>query len=249
MKQMKVRDLTLGDGIPKICVPVIARTYSELVSSLKTLKTGSFDLVEFRADYYSEEEAPALFAVRDAAGNRPVIYTIRTEEEGGEAGISDDQYAERILASVPWADLVDIQLGRVLSREGKEGLHSDLVSRVHASGAKVVLSWHDFEKTPGEEVLVEKMCRMAAEGCDIAKIAVMPRGRRDVCALLNASVEMLEKDLCPFITISMGDLGKMTRMAGAFSGSCVTFGAACGTSAPGQINADTLRKILSLLQP
>ena len=140
MKQIRVRNLVLGDGIPKICVPVIAHTYSELEHSLGEIRKSSFDLVEFRADFYFEEEEPALEAVRSAAGDRPVLYTIRTNEEGGEISIDDDLYRERNLAAARFADLVDVQLGRISRRAGDRVIHSDLVQQLHAAGAGVVLS-------------------------------------------------------------------------------------------------------------
>ena len=89
---------------------------------------------------------------------------------------------------------------------------------------------------------------MQDEGCDIAKIAVMPNSRQDVLTLMEASVEMLEHTArCPFVTMSMGTIGKVTRVAGAFTGSCMTFGTAGAMSAPGQVPSDSLSQILRAL--
>ena len=248
MKTVRVRDLVLGDGIPKICVPLIARTRSELEDALQVLKDSCFDLVEFRADYYCEEEAPALRAIRGAVGLKPVLYTIRTGEEGGQVWIDDKLYRERILAAASLSDLVDLQFERIRAYARNDGVNRDLVSMVRALGAKVLISWHDFDKTPEKEELLEKMCAMQRAGCDIAKIAVMPKTRKDVFALMEASVEMLElRAECPFIALSMGSLGKVTRTAGAFTGSCITFGTAGASSAPGQIPSGLLREILNVL--
>lgn len=249
MKTVKVRDLVLGDGIPKICVPVIAHTYRELERSLEETARSSFDLVEFRADFYFEEEAPALSRIREAVGGKPILYTLRTMEEGGEIEISDSQYQDRILRAAQTADLVDIQLGRLHVQTDNRQLHSHLPALVHEKGAKVILSWHDFDRTPKKTEIVQKLCAMQREGCDIAKIAVMPVTRQDVFELMEASVEMLEQKAgCPFITMSMGNLGKVTRAACAFTGSCISFGTAGQMSAPGQIPSDLLRVMLQSLQ-
>lgn len=249
MKTVKVRNLVLGDGIPKICVPVIAHTYSELERSLEELVRSSFDLAEFRADFYFEEEEQALSRIREAAGGRPVLYTLRTKEEGGEIEISDDLYRDRILKAAQMTDLVDIQLERLHVQSDNRKLHSNLPALVHEEGAKVIFSWHSFERTPKKHEIVEKLCTMQREGCDIAKIAVMPNSRQDVFELMEASVEMLEqKAECPFITMSMGNLGKVTRAACAFTGSCISFGTAGQMSAPGQIPSDLLRTILQSLE-
>lgn len=250
MKAVKVRDLVLGDGIPKICVPVIAHTYQELVRSLDRIRKSPFDLVEFRADFYFEEEAGALETLREAVGSCPILYTIRTEEEGGEIEISDDEYRQRNLAAASMADLVDLQLGRLHAEGGNRQLHSDLVDRIHEAGAKVVLSWHDFGGTPGAGQIVKKLVLMQEEGCDISKAAVMPNSRKDVCALMEASAVMLEgKADRPFITLAMGEVGTVTRMACAFTGSCISFGTAGSSSAPGQIPAGKLRRIFDVTAP
>ena len=248
METVRVRDMVLGDGSIKICVPVIAHTYSELESVLKSLEGGSYDLLEFRADFYFEEESRALAAVRQASGGRPILYTIRTMEEGGEIEISDDMYRERILEACVMADMADVQLSRLHAENKNRQLHSDLVDRLHEMDVKVVVSWHDFDRTPKKEVLLEKACTMEKEGCDIAKIAVMPHSRRDVLTLMDVSVQKAEGLVnCPFITMSMGTIGKVTRAACAFTGSCITFGTQGATSAPGQISSQSLREMLRVL--
>ena len=248
METVRVRDLVLGDGTVKICVPVIAHTRDELVRSLETVEESPFDMLEFRADFYFEKEEEALAMIRRTAGNRPVLYTIRTSEEGGEIGISDETYRERNLAAAPFVDLADIQYARLHMEGGNPFPGSDLPSKLREKGVKVVLSWHDFAKTPKKDVLVQKMMKMQKEECDLIKIAVMPNSREDVLSLMGASVEMAErKAVRPFITMAMGTLGRVTRAACALTGSCVSFGTAGTMSAPGQISAGALRQMLRVL--
>ena len=95
MNPITVRDLVLGDGNPKICVPVVAHTASELDAALDVIDLQSCDLVEFRADFYFEDDLYALNRIRERMGERPVIYTIRTKEEGGEIEIPElSEYLE-----------------------------------------------------------------------------------------------------------------------------------------------------------
>ncbi len=92
------------------------------------------------------------------------------------------------------------------------------------------------------------MKQMFLRGCDIAKIAVMPKSSADVLALLGATEEM--KQLfpnCPVITMSMGRLGMVSRLCGETFGSALTFGSAARASAPGQVPALELRRTLELL--
>ena len=89
---------------------------------------------------------------------------------------------------------------------------------------------------------------MKALGADLPKYAVMPRTPGDVLALLAATWEA-SSEIGPVITMSMGELGKITRAEGGVFGSCLTFGAGLNASAPGQIDAENLRAILEDLQP
>lgn len=248
MNEITVRDLVLGDGVPKICVPVVAHTAAELDAALNAIEPQTCDLVEFRADFYFEEDIPALLKIRERMGNRPIIYTIRTKEEGGEIEIAEDEYEARNLAAAPYIDMADIQLGRLHMKLQNETLHSRIIPKLQEKGVRVICSWHDFAKTPDAAVLIRKITTMQEEGCDISKIAVMPRDRADVAELIFASLEMRDTYADrPFITMSMGNLGKITRAAGSFTGSCITFGMAGKGSAPGQIPAAELSQMLKIL--
>ena len=139
MNPITVRDLVLGDGNPKICVPVVAHTAQELEAALDAIDLQSCDLVEFRADFYFEEDLHALSRIRERIGERPILYTIRTKEEGGEIEIPEDVYEARILAAAPYTDLADIQLGRLHTKMSNKALHSRSSARGMISQARRTL--------------------------------------------------------------------------------------------------------------
>lgn len=245
-----VRDLILGAGIPKICIPVVAADIEELQKQTVHILENRPDLVEWRADYYAEVEKPgrleeALTILRKQLGNTPILFTFRTKEEGGERSLLPEAYVrlnERA-AETQMADLVDIEWNR-----GKE-LAQKLIHAVQVRGCRAVCSFHDFQKTPESEQLLRILCRMQEIGADITKAAVMPCSRRDVLRLLDVSIRMEEQYADrPYITMAMGRLGMITRMAGALDGSAVTFASSGHASAPGQIDARLMAEILPLLQ-
>ena len=83
---------------------------------------------------------------------------------------------------------------------------------------------------------------------DITKMAVMPQSEEDVLELLSATVQMkLHKADRPFVTMSMGKLGVISRASGSFSGSAITFGTVGKASAPGQIPCGILSQMLEAL--
>ena len=76
----------------------------------------------------------------------------------------------------------------------------------------------------------------------------MPQNADDVVRLLKLTNDMKQKyPTLPVVTMSMGALGVVSRMAGEIFGSCITFGAVGETSAPGQIPADQLEHILGII--
>ena len=138
-------------------------------------------------------------------------------------------------------DLVDVELF-----SGDEVVRQ-IVACAHKTGVATVGSSHDFHQTPPEEEIVSRLERMATLGCDIAKIAVMPQNPRDVLTLLSATERMhSEHPEVPIITMSMGQLGMVSRLCGEVFGSALTFGAAGQASAPGQAPVQKLRQVLNL---
>lgn len=110
------------------------------------------------------------------------------------------------------------------------------------------MSNHDFDKTPPKEEIVSRLVKMQEYGADITKIAVMPNTEEDVLILLDGSLEMKKgKADRPFIAISMGSLGMISRISGELFGSCMTFAAAGNASAPGQLNAEYMKVFLNRL--
>ena len=122
-----------------------------------------------------------------------------------------------------------------------------IAGHAHAEGLPVVGSYHDFEGTPAAEEMAARLQRMAALGADVCKIAVMPHSRRDVAGLMAACAQADDELTQPVIAIAMGTLGTATRICGEAMGSCLTFGTAGEASAPGQVDAKTLRQALKMV--
>lgn len=126
-----------------------------------------------------------------------------------------------------------------------EEIYHGSISHAHSSGAVVVCSSHDFQKTPDKNELISRMVKMQQVGADLPKVAVMPHDSTDVLTLLAATVDMKNKYFAtPIITISMGKLGIVSRLCGELFGSAMTFASAGDSSAPGQIGLDVVNAVL-----
>lgn len=250
-KTVKIRNIVLGEGRPKICVPVTGVQYEDIVDQMEKIY-GDYreiaDIIELRIDFYenvfdNEKLTELLKNVRQAVNDMALLLTFRSKKEGGEKDISAEKYTMLIKNVIDsgMVDAVDV-----------EAFFDDNILRdisVYARERNVVIiaSNHDFDKTPEKAEIVERLKIMEKEGADIAKIAVMPQSKKDVLTLISALCEADESLEIPVIAISMGKLGAVSRVAGEVFGSCLTFGVADKTSAPGQIEARELKKVLELL--
>ena len=101
---------------------------------------------------------------------------------------------------------------------------------------------------PADEAMLARLRAMADAGADIAKLAVTPRGPRDVARLLGVTARAGEELDVAVATMSMGPLGAVSRLSGAVFGSALTFATAGGApSAPGQLPIDRVRAVLDIL--
>ena len=161
--------------------------------------------------------------MRNVIGETALLFTFRTAKEGGEKAIETDVYValnERAAKSGQ-VDFVDVE-----AFTGETAV-KQIIETAHATGVKVVASNHDFHKTPAQEEIVSRLCKMQELGADIPKIAVMPQNKKDVLTLLSATREMSEEHADrPIITMSMAGTGVISRLCGEVFGSALTFGAA-----------------------
>lgn len=245
---INIGNVVLGKGLAKICIPVVGQDEEKISKELDLMAGLDFDVVEFRldcfdgfADYTRLEGVIELIRKRL---NKPIILTFRTKKEGGRVDLSDGEYLDMIeeFINKKLAEAVDIEYMRDQDRL------LDLVSLAKAKGVTVILSNHEFSYSPAREEIVARLEDMINMGADVAKIALMPTCPDDVLNLLGATSQVKSKhpdqDL---ITVSMGQMGSISRLAGGVFGSDMTFASALEESAPGQISAQKMRDILKVL--
>ncbi|MFB4474297.1 type I 3-dehydroquinate dehydratase [Oceanobacillus caeni] len=249
MTTVKVKNITIGEGMPKICVPIVGETVEKIVEEAKYLTTLEADVVEWRVDFFEQVEdinqvKEALKKIRKRLPQTPIIFTFRSLREGGQKEISTSYYMElnRIMVQTGQVDMIDVEL----FNDEKDVKH--LIDVAHDHHVYVIISNHDFHKTPNKEEIVARLRKGQELGGDIPKIAVMPKNTADVLTLLDATREMKEHYADrPIITMSMAGKGVISRLAGEIFGSALTFGAAKKASAPGQVAVNELKNTLSLL--
>jgi len=249
IKTVQVRNVVFGEGMPKVCVPLVGKNDEAIRGELALLKDIAFDVVEWRMDHHQEVEnvekmIQTVTMIREDLGEIPLLATFRTKKEGGERVVGQDYYVQlnKAMIASGYIDLLDVELF------SGDDLVKELVNEAHQQGVKIVMSNHDFEKTPTQQEMISRLCKMQKLDADLPKIAVMPQNADDVLALLNATNQMVANYADrPIITMSMGKLGLISRLSGGIFGSSLTFGAAQTASAPGQIAATELRHVLEVI--
>lgn len=241
---IKAGSLLIGDKIPKICVPVVENNHDDILKMAEAIYKSTADMAEWRVDFYKDFHDidavnKTLMCIKEILREKPLLFTFRTAHEGGKEDISCEEYSILLKEAAVNVDMVDIEVYRFADID-------KLISFVKKS-AIVVGSYHDFNKTPETDEIINRLKYMDSVGVDIPKIAVMPNCKMDVIRLMEASLRAKEILNKPVITMSMSNIGLISRVAAEITGSSVTFGCIGTPSAPGQIEVSTLREIMDIV--
>lgn len=247
-QSVQIGKLVLGEGIPKICVPIVGRTEEEVLELAADIVKHEPDIIEWRIDFLpdvlnTEKTLGTLKKLKAVLKEIPLLVTFRTKGEGGEQSVSVEEYIglyERIMETQS-AEAIDVEAFF------SEKILETLSERAHRYGVKVVASNHDFAATPQGEELQRRLHFMQESGADVAKIAVMPQNQADVLTLLSVTEAIAGEGRTPVITMAMGGKGMVSRILGENFGSCLTFAMVGKASAPGQIPIGQLRTLLDTI--
>lgn len=245
---LRIRDLEFGGEKPLFCIPIVPRDTADLIIQGEAAHNLNPDLIEWRADFLSNQTSSSLLenarSLRKIARSEAIIFTLRAKEEGGAQQLPQSERRSLIEAVLRSGliDLVDLELA------SDDSFLNHLMQTARECSVPVILAFHAFDSTPESDQLLSKIGSMASLGASIAKIAVMPRTPEDVVRLLQvtASARRLYPNL-PLITMSMGALGSITRVAGFLFGSDMSFALGKSASAPGQIPMEDARKITEMI--
>jgi 3-dehydroquinate dehydratase/shikimate dehydrogenase len=218
--------------LSRICVSLTEETTAAVVDRMAALEPVA-DLFEVRADFLRDPDLPALIRAR----RKPILFTCRPENEGGRWPDADAEGRRRLLAQAARLgfDLVDLEL-----RAG----FADVAAA--KSGLGLVVSHHDFEKTPAN--LEAIYSRAAQAGADVVKIAVHARSIGDLGRLL-AFARRHARGRRPgrpaVVALAMGPLGTASRILGGRWGAPFTFASPERglEAAPGQLPARALAEV------
>ncbi len=232
---VKIGSVDLSEG-----TAVVAVISDYPVEQAKAALLRGADILEIRLDLLGIKDTKS--ALEMIAGlkeeiNLSCIATNRLPVDGGKWEGPEEKRIQLLLDILPVVDAVDVELAALPDQRDK------LISTAHGLGKTVIVSHHDFNGTPPIEKIKE-MLEMAWQcGGDIAKFAAKANSPADTMNLLRVTHEATR----PVCMISMGDLGKHTRVTAPFYGSVLTYGSIGEAVAPGQLNIAELKRTMKVL--
>lgn len=241
--------MAIKKNYPLICIPVTGTTSQAILEEVKEIIELKPDLIEWRVDFFENvmETQNVLKMIEDirTLTDLPLLFTIRSAHEGGEEiQLSESEKIELMVTVCQEADI------QYIDYETKnDAVDIEKLSKAAKGKAiKLILSYHNFKQTPDDTFLHETANEAVAKGADIVKFALMPQTKADVYQVLTFTQNLKERLDIPIITMSMGELGALTRVIGWAYGSMLSFAVGVASSAPGQVSAVKLKQVIQETQ-
>jgi 3-dehydroquinate dehydratase type I len=224
-----------------ICISIVPGTNEEALSLLSKALPAA-DLVELRIDRIEKPDLPMLLY----AGKKRILVTNRRREEGGFFASCEDERIRLLVEAVNLgACLVDVEAGTSAAGVGRLG------GAIRAKGGKtrLIVSHHDMQGTPTRRTLEGRLKACRLLGADIVKIVTLANTVEDNLRVLEIIPQALGlgQDIIAFC---MGEKGRLSRVAAPLLGSCISYASLeeGAESAPGQLTADQMRRVLRILE-
>lgn len=221
----------------KLVVSVMPKSLEE-AQGIDAMRYIDADIIEWRADFLPKEAilqvAPAIF---EKFAGRELLFTLRTRAEGGEIDLDSAEYVQII------KDVAQLYQPEYLDFE--YFAHKDVFEQM-LDFPNLVLSYHNFQETPDN--MMEILSELTSLTPKVVKVSVMAHTAQDVLDLMNFTRGF--KTLNPeqeYVTISMGKVGKVSRITSDVTGSSWSFASLDAASAPGQISLSNMVKIREIL--
>jgi len=234
---MLIGTVELGK-VPRV---VLATDDENLKSKLERARLLGIDLVEARVDLLKEPTENRVRTFLDVVADYG-FYAVSTVRPVWEGGAFRGDESERLslfelLVKHPATGAVDVEL------------RSEILPEVRAMARQerkpLIVSYHDFEKTPGESEIEELFGKAVEAGADLVKLAFTGKSHDDAARVCSTLFKFKE----PKVFMVMGEAGKFTRVVGFSFGSLLTYTFFGKPVAPGQIEAERLVSLLKEFYP
>jgi 3-dehydroquinate dehydratase-1 len=218
----------------KTCVSIAETTPKKLNQTLKIALRKS-DYVEIRFDFLKAEQIPQVLenVKKDL---KKIVCTLRPKTEGGKF---DGNERERISILKLIAEYNPFLLDVEFNTMKKE---KSLVKYLKTTKTNLLISGHDFKKTPNITELKKKLNQMSKYSSNV-KIVTTAKTTDDSTRVLQL---YNKKGKINLIAFAMGDSGRISRILSLYLGSPYAYVSLGKPIAPGQFSVDEVKKIINL---
>ncbi|MCJ8306281.1 MAG: type I 3-dehydroquinate dehydratase [Nitrosopumilus sp.] len=218
----------------KTCVSIAEKTPQKLKQVLKIALKKS-DYVEVRFDFLKIEQIPDALEIIKKDLNK-IVCTLRPNTEGGKfLGKEKERIAIIKLIAEYNPFLLDIEFNTLKK-------NSSLVKYLKSTKTNLLVSWHDFKKTPNSTELKKKINQMSKFSSNV-KIVSTAKSTDDSTRMLELYSKKGKNNL---ISFAMGDFGRISRILCLYLGSPYTYVSLGKAIAAGQFSVDEVKKITNL---
>ena len=220
-----------------ICVAISSNDVESAIDkSSEAIEKGA-SLIEVRVDHFKNPaEADFVELVKNI--NSKLILTVRKPGEGGKYPFEKNQRLELIQKCInakPYA--IDLEFS--IQRDEL----TQLIQFAKEKEVKVILSFHDFKKTPEVDRMKEIILKAVKKEADYVKIIGTASSVEDNLKMLSLP-HFAEKNHIQIVTFAMGRKGSVSRILSPIFGAAFTFAALDEPTAPGQISIEEMKKNL-----
>jgi len=216
----------------KTCVSIAQKTPKGLKKIVKKALKKS-DYVEIRFDFLKPAEVPkALELLKNDL--KKSVCTLRPKSEGGKfSGVEKERIAILKLIAEYNPFLLDVEFNSLKKNK-------TLVKYLKKTKTPILVSWHDFKKTPNIAALNRVLEQMAKFSKNI-KIVTNAKTIVDPSYVLSLYGRASSLSLIAF---AMGDYGRMSRILSLYLGSPFTYVSLGKPIAPGQFSLNEVKSII-----
>ncbi|WP_028949847.1 type I 3-dehydroquinate dehydratase [Sulfurihydrogenibium subterraneum] len=216
----------------KLALPI---TDDNVEDTLSKALLEDIDIIELRIDQFKIRDFKHILDVIKKVKEKGFIAlaTVRSKLEGG-ADIPDEGRFEIFSQIADYVDMADIEYTSFK-------INKQVIDFYHSKGKSVIMSYHDFEKTPSDDYIQTIINESKLMGADIVKYAFKARSFEDVARVMCITHKNREKNL---VAILMGEIGKVSRVIAPVFGSLITYTFIGQSFAPGQLEAKKLNELL-----
>lgn len=269
-KSLELSSLSIDGKKLHFCGTVLEQDEESMLAEVESFLQQGVDMLEIRGDGLLQQRKNTsgwlrrevhllriLEKIHEMTPDTPILFTLRSQKEGGEFNGTLEEYIELLDKVALWEgiDAMDLELLDLNRKDSEKNTSSpahkeynekDFIDYIHKTGKKVILSKHIMRDIPFEErlkIAEEALKCQESSNADICKLAVYVDNetqKKEYQELLMRHNIWLNR---PHIGIAMGEAGKESRYNKDWCGSCISFVCGKKVAAQGQMSMEEILEL------